>query len=221
MKIYADPIDFHCTPAYCYTRHPSQAKAYSKRTRLLVSRSIRTRVLMLLRAVRTVQPTDPTPSINLIPRLESSFVQIKVINRSDPRDQQLRPPGRDAVHERSTHRTEVVLHRVATLDRLALRELGELVAATHVFGLGGLDGEVASEHACGDFSAVGAVADEGVYEAGCFGRLRDSRLALLEVLQLSGIHVRREVAQHHRNMWPWRHHCLCRRRRLRSSTGCL
>jgi hypothetical protein len=32
-----------------------------------------------------------------------------------------------------------------------------------MFGLGGFDGEVAGEHARGDFAAVGAVADESAY----------------------------------------------------------
>jgi hypothetical protein len=57
----------------------------------------------------------------------------------------------------------VVLHSVAALDSLVLRELGELVTAADVFGLGGFDGEVAGEHARGDFAAVGAVADESAY----------------------------------------------------------
>ncbi len=57
----------------------------------------------------------------------------------------------------------MVLHSIAALDGFALRELGELVAATDMFGLGGFDGEVAGEHARGDFAAVGAVADESAY----------------------------------------------------------
>ena len=65
----------------------------------------------------------------------------------------------------------MVLHDVATLNSLALRELGELVTATDVFGLGGQDGEVAGEHARGDLPAVCAVAHESAYEAGCFGWL--------------------------------------------------
>ena len=57
----------------------------------------------------------------------------------------------------------MILHGVAAFDGLALRELGELVAATDVLGLGGQDSEVAGEHAGGDLPAVGAVADEGAY----------------------------------------------------------
>lgn len=71
----------------------------------------------------------------------------------------------------------MILHGVAALDGFALRELGEFLAATDVFGLGGEDAEVAGEHARGDFAAVGAVADECAYQAGCFGWLRDCRLA--------------------------------------------
>lgn len=54
----------------------------------------------------------------------------------------------------------MVLHGVAALDGLALREFGEQFAAADVLGGGGEDGEVAGEHAGGDFAAVGAVADE-------------------------------------------------------------
>jgi hypothetical protein len=56
----------------------------------------------------------------------------------------------------------VVLHRVAARDRLALRELGELVAAARVHRLGLLDDEVGGEHRGRDLAAVAAVADEGV-----------------------------------------------------------
>ena len=74
----------------------------------------------------------------------------------------------------------MVLHGVATLDGLALRELCELVAATHVFGLGGEDGEVAGEHAGGDLSAVGAVADESADQTGFFKWLCRSGSAWFE-----------------------------------------
>lgn len=57
----------------------------------------------------------------------------------------------------------MILHGVAAFDGLALRKLGELVAAADVFGLGDQDGEVAGEHAGGDLPAVGTVADEGAY----------------------------------------------------------
>ena len=67
----------------------------------------------------------------------------------------------------------MVLHSIAALDGFALRELGELVAATNVLGLRGQDSEVAGEHAGGDLPAVGAVADEGAYQSGCFGWLYD------------------------------------------------
>jgi hypothetical protein len=42
-----------------------------------------------------------------------------------------------------------------------------------VLGLRGQDSEVAGEHAGGDLPAVGAVADEGAYQSGCFGWLYD------------------------------------------------
>ena len=94
----------------------------------------------------------------------------------------------------------MALHSIAALDGLALRELGELVAATDVFGLGGYDGEVAGEHAGGDLPAVGAVADESAYQAGCFGWLYIAVSACIGTLQLLESHIRREVALHHRNM---------------------
>ena len=56
----------------------------------------------------------------------------------------------------------MILHGVAAFDGLALRELGELVAAAHVRRFGRLDDEVGGEHRGGDFAAVAAVADEGV-----------------------------------------------------------
>jgi len=125
---------------------------------------------MRLRALHTIQPTNPIFRKDLMLRLENRLVQIKVIDRADPRDQRTGEPRRDAVHQRTADRAEVVLHRVAALDGLALRELGELVAAAHVGCFRGLDDEVGGEHRGRDLAAVAAVADEGVYEArgGCW-----------------------------------------------------
>jgi hypothetical protein len=131
---------------------------------LLPSQSpgIRPHPLRRLRALHPLQPTNAVLDENLLLRREDSLLQIKVVDRTDPRDQHARDAGRDAVHERAADGAEVVLHRVAARDRLALRELGELVAAARVHRLGLLDDEVGGEHRGGDLAAVAAVADEGV-----------------------------------------------------------
>ena len=128
---------------------------------------------MLLSTLHIVEPAHSVLSVDLDPRLQNSLMQIKVIDRSDSGDQQLGPRRRDAIHQRSTHIAKVVFHGVATFDGLALRELGELVAATNMLGGGGFDGKVAGEHARGDLPAIGAVADERIDKAGCFGWLRE------------------------------------------------
>lgn len=81
-------------------------------------------------------------------------MEIVIIHRSDPSDQQTRVAGRDAIHQRAADRAKVVLHDIARLDGLALRELGELVAAADVSRLSLLDDEVGSEHGGGDFAAI-------------------------------------------------------------------
>jgi hypothetical protein len=131
---------------------------------LLPSQSpgIRPHPLRRLRALHPLQPTNAVLDENLLLRREDSLLQIKVVDRADPRDQHARDAGRDAVHERAADGAEVVLHRVAAGDGLALRELGELVAAADVDRLGLLGDEVGGEHRGGDLAAVAAVADEGV-----------------------------------------------------------
>jgi hypothetical protein len=121
---------------------------------------------MRLRTLNTIQPTHSVVAVDLVLRLEHRIMQIKIVDSADPRNQHPREAGRDAVHERAADGAEVVLHRVAALDRLALGELGELVAAAHVHRLGLLDDEVGGEHRGRDLAAVGAVADEGAYVAG-------------------------------------------------------
>jgi hypothetical protein len=145
----------------------SNMTAKSKRAvRLRLRGSVRTSVLMLLRTLRTMEPGNPRPRVNLMFRFQCSLMQIEIINSSNPRDQHSWKPRRDSVHQRSADRAEVVLHGVATFDGLVLRELGKLVTATDVLGLGVLDDKVRCEHARCDFTAVAAVADERVYEAG-------------------------------------------------------
>lgn len=124
--------------------------------------------LLLLNPLRPLQPTNAVLRKNLHARLQRRLVQIKVIDRADSRDQHAREPRRNPVHQRAADRAEVVLHRVAAGDRLALRELRELVAAAHVLRRGVLDDEVGGEHRGGDLAAVGAVADEGVHVARLF-----------------------------------------------------
>jgi len=115
-----------------------------------------------LRTLHALQPTNAILGINLMLGRKDRLLQIKVVDRADARDQRAREARRDSVHERAADGAEVVLHGVAALDRLALREFGELVAAAHVHGFGLLDDEVGGEHGSGDFAAVAAVADEGV-----------------------------------------------------------
>jgi hypothetical protein len=70
-----------------------------------------------------------------------------------------------------------------------------------VFGLGGFDGEVAGEHARGDFAAVCAVADESAYQAGCFEWLRGEQLDWSEAAGFVQLcYLQREVALHRSSM---------------------
>jgi hypothetical protein len=195
--------------------------AKSKRAfRLRLRGSVRTTILMLLYTLRTMEPGNPRPRVNLNLRFQCSLVQIEIINSANPRDQHSREPGRDSVHQRSTDRAEVVLHGVAAFDGLVLRELGELVTATDVLGLGVFDDEVGGEHACCDFTAVGAVADERVYEAGS----RSGLCGALVMFTLSNrsfmMFIRRATALHRSSMWLLLIYCLYHQKRLRKATEC-
>lgn len=98
-------------------------------------------------------------------------MQTEVINGSDPGDAAARVAGADAVHERAALAAEVVRHLVAGGDGLARGVLLQLVLAAGVLHLAVLDDEVGGEHGGGDLATVGAVADEGVDEAGLLGWL--------------------------------------------------
>lgn len=98
-------------------------------------------------------------------------MQAEVVHRPNARNTLPRPPRAPSVHERAAHRAEVVGHGVAGGDGLVLAVLRELVLAAEVLhGVVG-DDEVRREHGGSDLAAVGAVADEGVDEAGGFDGL--------------------------------------------------
>ncbi len=81
------------------------------------------------------------------PRLKHRLLQLEIINRPDPRDQLVGKPAGYAVHERSTHRAEVVRHGIPRFNGVGLGELRELLSAACVRGALGGDDEVGGEHA--------------------------------------------------------------------------
>jgi hypothetical protein len=215
------PIDFQDYLARITCIATSKMTAKSKRAfRLRLRGSVRTSVLMLLRTLHTMEPGNPRPCVNLMLRFQRSLMQIEIINSSNPRDQHSREPRRDSVHQRSTDRAEVVLHSVAAFDSLVLRELGELVTATDMLGLGILNDKVRCEHARCDFTAVGAVADERVYEAGSRGGLFGALVRFTLGNRSFMLFIRRATALHRSSMWLWLFYCLYHQRRLRKATEC-
>ena len=70
----------------------------------------------------------------------------------------------------------MVRHRVARGNGLAIAPGLEVVTAAEVLEVGVVDGEVGGMHGGGYFVAVGAVADEGVDEAGALCWLKGTRI---------------------------------------------
>lgn len=96
---------------------------------------------------------------------------MKIIDRANAQYAVPRQPGTDAVHQRAAGGAEVRGHGVAGGGGARGGVGGEVGAAAEVGEVGVDDGEVGGEHRRVDFVAVGAVADEGVDEAGGGGGL--------------------------------------------------
>lgn len=77
--------------------------------------------------------------------------------------------GAAAVHECATHAAEAVFHVVSCCDGSVLAKAGQFLFAADMLEVLVVDYEVGGEHAGGDLSAVGAVADERVDESGARG----------------------------------------------------
>ena len=90
-------------------------------------------------------------------------MQIKIIHRPNAQYTRSRKSGPDTIHEGTARGAKVIRHIAARSDGLRLAPGFEVVAAAEVFEVGVGDDEVGGEHGGGDFAAVGAVADEGVY----------------------------------------------------------
>ncbi len=117
------------------------------------------------------QPAHAAPGKLLHFGFELGLVQIEIVNGADAQDAL---PGRtraDAVHEGAARGAEEIGHVVAGAYGTLLAPCLEGVAAAQVLEVRVGDGEVGCEHGGGDFVAVGAVADEGVDQAGALGRL--------------------------------------------------
>ena len=63
----------------------------------------------------------------------------------------------------STCPTEIIRHHLLTPNAVFLSKGLEIVLAAQVLEVFVVYGEVGGEHGCGDFTAVGAVADESAY----------------------------------------------------------
>ena len=90
-------------------------------------------------------------------------MQIQIINRPNAQYTRSRKPRPDTIHECTARGAEIIGHIATRSDGLRLAPGFEVVLAAEVFEVGVGDDEVGGEHGGGDFAAVGAVADEGVY----------------------------------------------------------
>ncbi len=117
----------------------------------------------------TLQATQPAHTVLgklLHSGLQLGLGQVEIVHGADAQDACSREPRADAVHERPARGAEVVGHGSVQADAVVLAPGLEVVLAAQVLQVGVGDDEVGGEHGGGDFAAVGAVADEGVDEAG-------------------------------------------------------
>ena len=130
--------------------------------------------LMRFRAHPTLEPAHPILDKLLNPRPELLLMQIEIIHRPNPQHTLPLQPGTHPAHQRPTHRTEVVRHRVARRDGFGLLEFSQLLPAPDVLDGRVGDDEVGREARGRDLAAVGAVADERVDQVRAGRRLGEN-----------------------------------------------
>jgi hypothetical protein len=89
-------------------------------------------------------------------------VQIEIVYSPNTQDTPPRKSRTDTVHECTTRGTKVIGHHISRGDRTILAEFFEVFLAAYVFQMRVRNGEIGREDRCCDFSAIGAVADEGI-----------------------------------------------------------
>lgn len=134
--------------------------------------SERTHSRGLLHSVNRLDPFGPMFREDLHSRLQDSVMKSMIID--DPSSHELcaRRTIPSSKHQSSTGLAERVCHLFAGAGSFLLSEYGEIVFASSESNVIVESGEIGCEHGRGDFSAVGAMADEGVGESGFFERLR-------------------------------------------------
>lgn len=108
------------------------------------------------------QPTHTVLIKLLHSRSQLRLMQTEIVHGANAQNALSRHSRADTIHERAARGTEVVGHGIAGADGARLAEGLQVVAAAQVREVGVGDGEVGCEHGCGNFVAVGAIADEGV-----------------------------------------------------------
>ena len=85
---------------------------------------------------------------------------LEIINLPKPQNRHPRKTRRDSIHQTAADAAEVVCHGVARCNGVCLGEFCDFVLAADVAEGVAFEEEVGGEHGAGDFSVVGAVADE-------------------------------------------------------------
>lgn len=133
--------------------------------------SERTHSLGLLHSVNRFDPFGPMFREYLHSRLQDSVMESMIIDDSASHKLCARRTIPSSKHQSSTGLAERVCHLFAGAGGLLLSEYSEIAFTSSESHVIVESGEVGCEHRCGYFSAVGAMADEGVGESGCFERL--------------------------------------------------
>ena len=116
--------------------------------------------LLLFDTHRRLQPRRPRPRKLLYPRFQHRLMFLKVINLPKPQNRHSRKAGWDSIHQTAANAAEVVCHGVACCNGVGLGEFGDFLLAADVAEGVAFEEEVGGEHWTGDFSVVGAMADE-------------------------------------------------------------
>jgi hypothetical protein len=102
---------------------------------------------------------------NLHPRFQHRIMQPMIINNPPSHKPRPRCDAPRSEHERPTSLAKRIRHGPSRRRGLVLGEDREVVFPPCEPGVGVQGGEIRSEHRCGDFPTVRAVADKGVDQA--------------------------------------------------------
>ena len=104
-------------------------------------------------------------------RLQFRLVKVEIIDCPNTENALPWECCANTIHEGAASLAKVVGHDALAGDGARLAKRGQVIAAAGVGQVFVVDSKVRREHRCGDFAAVGAVADKRVDKAGALGRL--------------------------------------------------